>query len=32
MPTEELNEIILQAVPNGWKKQAYLQGWGVLIL
>ena len=25
MPTEEINEILLHAVPNGWYKQAYLQ-------
>ena len=23
---EDLNEILLHAVPNGWAKQAYLQG------
>ena len=27
MPPEELNEILLCVVPNGWDKQAYLQGW-----
>ena len=26
-PPEDLNGIILHAVPNGWAKQAYLQGW-----
>ena len=25
--SEELNDILLYAVPNGWAKQAYLQGW-----
>ena len=24
---EELNEILLQSIPNGWAKQSYLQGW-----
>ena len=27
MTHEELNEIILHAVPNAWVKQSYLQGW-----
>ena len=27
MPPEELNKILLHAVPNGWENQAYLQGW-----
>ena len=27
MPPEDLNDILLQAVPNGWAKQAYIQGW-----
>ena len=27
MPSEELDEILLHAVPNGWSKKAYLQGW-----
>ena len=27
MPPGELNEIILQAVPNVWVNQAYLQSW-----
>ena len=27
MAPEELNKITLQAVPNTWAKQAYLQGW-----
>ena len=26
MPPEELNDILLHAVLNGWGKQAYLQG------
>ena len=26
VPPEEINEIILHAVPNVWEKQAYLQG------
>ena len=26
IPPEELNDILLHAVPNGWAKQAYLQG------
>ena len=26
MPPEELNDILLQAVADGWVKQAYLQG------
>ena len=24
---EDLNKIILHAVPNAWAKQSYLQGW-----
>ena len=27
MPPEELNEILLRAVPNVWAKQAYQKGW-----
>ena len=27
IPPEEINEILLHAVPNGWSKQDYLQGW-----
>ena len=27
MPSEEPNNILLHAVPNGWEKQAYLQVW-----
>ena len=27
IPTEELNEILLHAVTNGWEKQSYLQVW-----
>ena len=27
MEMEELNEILIHAVPNGWAKQSYLQGW-----
>ena len=27
MEMENLNEILLHAVPNGWTKQSYLQGW-----
>ena len=27
MEMEELNEILLHEVPNGWSKQSYLQGW-----
>ena len=27
MPPEELNEILLHAVPNSWAKQASLQVW-----
>ena len=27
IPPEELNKILLHAIPNGWAKQAYLQGW-----
>ena len=27
IPPEELNQILLHAVPNGWAKQSYLQGW-----
>ena len=27
MPPEELNEILLHAVPNDWAKHAFLQGW-----
>ena len=27
MDPEELNEILLHAVPNSWERQAYLQGW-----
>ena len=27
MPAKELNEIPIHAVPNGWAKQSYLQGW-----
>ena len=29
MEMEELNNILLHAVPNGWSKQSYLQGWGL---
>ena len=28
MPTEEIKEILLHVVPDGWAKQAYLQGLG----
>ena len=28
MEMEDLNEILLHAVPNGWAMQSYLQGWG----
>ena len=27
MPQEYLNDTLLHAVPNGWAKQAYIQGW-----
>ena len=27
MSSEELSTILIYAVPNGWGKQAYLQGW-----
>ena len=27
IPPEDINNILLHAVPNGWAKQAYLQGW-----
>ena len=27
MDPRELNDTLLHAVPNGWTKQAYLQGW-----
>ena len=27
MYPEELNNIILHAVPNSWAKKAYIQGW-----
>ena len=27
IPPKELNNILLHTVPNGWTKQAYLQGW-----
>ena len=27
MDPEELNDILLRAVPNSWARQAYLQGW-----
>ena len=27
MTHEELNDIILHAVPNSWVKKSYLQGW-----
>ena len=27
MEIEEINKILLHAVPNGWAKQSYLQGW-----
>ena len=27
MSQEELNKILLHAVPNVWAKQAYIQGW-----
>ena len=27
IPPEDLNKILLHAFPNGWEKQAYLQGW-----
>ena len=30
MSPEELNEILLHAVPNGWAEQAYLKGWEFL--
>ena len=26
MPPEDINEILLHSVPNGWEKQAYIQG------
>ena len=28
MDSEELNDILLHAIPNSWAKQAYIQGWG----
>ena len=28
MSPEELNKILLHAVPNSWVKQACIQGWG----
>ena len=27
MSPKELNDILIQAVPNSWAQQAYLQGW-----
>ena len=27
MPSEELNNILFHAVPDGWEKQAYPRGW-----
>ena len=27
IPSKELNEILLHAVPNGWGKHSYLRGW-----
>ena len=27
MASEELNKILLQAVPNGWENKYYIQGW-----
>ena len=27
MPPEELNAILIHTLPNGWAKQANLQGW-----
>ena len=27
MEMEDLNDILLHAVPTGWAKQSYLQGW-----
>ena len=27
MPPGELNKILLHVAPNGWGKQAYIQGW-----
>ena len=27
IPLEDLNDILLHAVPKGWAKQAYIQGW-----
>ena len=27
IPPEELNDILLYAVLNGWEKKAYIQGW-----
>ena len=27
IPSEELNEILIHAVPNRWSKQSYIQGW-----
>ena len=27
METEEINKVILHAVPNGRSKQSYLKGW-----
>ena len=27
MPLEDLNEILLHLVPNGWENQSYMQGW-----
>ena len=27
MNAKELNDILLHAVPNGWAKQSYFQGW-----
>ena len=27
MPLEDLNEILLHAVPNGWEKKFYIHGW-----
>ena len=27
MYSEELNDILLNAIPNGWANKSYLQGW-----
>ena len=29
MEDEELNDGLIQAIPNGWSNQAYIQGWDV---